>query len=178
MSYFSTRCKTCTSKYKKEIHELVLEKGWSVERVEEWLKDKDPISDTALGDHFRKHVYPYQKFMKEADKYTKEYFQKRLNEDVSILERIRTHLEVLETTLGTVLENKQNFFKPSMIRELRGLVTDIVKCMGEYEKIKKEYYPEPEIDKEDIFKDFIEACEDIPVEYINKIAEKLKNKGY
>ena len=178
MAFYSARCKTCKSKYKKEIHELVLEKGWSTERVEEWLKDKGPISDTAIGKHFRNHVYPHQESLKKADKYTQEYFRKRIDNDASTLERIQLHLEVLETTLGSVLENKQNFFKPAMIRETRGLVTDIIKCMIEYEKIKREYYPEPEIDKDELYKDFIEACQGIPSEYLNTIAERLKKKGY
>jgi len=177
--YFSARCKTCRCQYKTEIHKLVLEEGWTNKQVERWLKERNErISDTAIGKHFRNHVYPYLDSMKQADKYTSEYLKKRLDEDVSALERIKDKLSILEIALGSIVENKQNMFKPSMIRELRGLSTDIVKCMSEYEKIKKEYYPDTEVKKENVYKDFIEACEGIPAEYLNLIAERLKNRGY
>ena len=173
-------CKTCHSQYFEDIHRMILVEKATLREAEAWLKEKgEIISDTALGNHFNEHVYPYLEEYKRDQKVTAETVEKLVKEDFNVMEDIKDKLSFLRDTLEKITEDPQQYLKrATMLREVRGLVNDIIKFNEQYERLKREYFPSEIKPPEEIYRDFIEAAKDIPPEHLQKIIENLSKKGY
>lgn len=174
------RCRTCNSEFVNEIHKMILEEKMTLREVEAWLKEKGEfISDTGLGKHFNKHVYPFVEEYKKSQKVTAETVEKLVKEDFDVMNSIRKKLLFLNEVLEKITEDPQQYLKrATMIREVRGLVNDILKYNEQYERLKREYFPSEVKSPDEIYRDFVEASKDLPPELLQKVIENLSKKGY
>ena len=179
MSYCDAKCKVYQSKYREDIHKKVLEEHWTYKQIEQWLSSVgEPISDASISRHFRNHVFPYIENYTKADKVTMEAIQNKIKNNINTLDKIEGHLRTLEQTLNGILTDREYTSNPAMIREVNNTIKTIIDAMEKHEKIRKEYYPETQIDIKKIYNDFLKACDGLPIEYLDKIAENLKKMGY
>jgi len=136
------------------------------------------ISKAAIHRHFTKHVYPFIEEYRKVDAATMATVQKKINAGLDILEEINTKLGIMEDTLTGIIDDPNYVKNPKMIHELRGIINDILRWFKEYQKIRKEFYPETKIDIDKMILDLKEACAFLPVEYRKQIAKTLQEKGY
>ena len=116
---------------------------------------------------------------KKNEKATAETMERLVKEDLDVMKSIRVKLVFLNETLETICKDPQQYLKrATMLREVRGLVNDIIKYNEQYERLKREYFPSEIKSPEEIYKDFVEAAKEVPPEYLQKLIENLQKKGY
>jgi len=131
----------------------------------------EDISMMALSRHFRFHWTPLLEALEKSDEVLEETVQKRIQEKLNTLDEIEKIITICKSKVQGLLDEELSV---DNIKGLNLLLTQIRKNLEFLHKIAKEIRIEPVRSREDVLNDVIYICQDLPMEYLEKIEKRME----
>ena len=163
-------CKVFNSQNREEYHRLRFKEHYSYEKLREHSKLLgEYISAMSFHRHFTKHVSPLETYRgsKEED----EWLEKKARERLDVIKEIEELLMLCKRKLEEVLRLP---VKAANINALARIVSEVRQTLSYIAEHRASYLASDKLSEEESVSRFIEALEEVPPEFRERILARLR----